>query len=42
MAIFCPIIRFISVDFPTLGRPMIVTNPALPDRLPVFGPASVL
>ena len=29
MAIFCPIRWFISVDFPTFGRPMIVTNPDL-------------
>jgi hypothetical protein len=29
IAIFCPISRFISVDLPTFGLPMIVTNPDL-------------
>ena len=29
IAIFCPIRRFISVDFPTLGRPISVTKPDL-------------
>jgi hypothetical protein len=29
IAIFCPIRRFINVDFPTFGLPIIVTNPDL-------------
>ena len=29
IAIFCPIRRFISVDFPTFGLPIMVTKPDL-------------
>ena len=29
IAIFCPITWFKNVDFPTLGRPIIATNPDL-------------
>ena len=29
MLIFCPTMRFINVDFPTFGEPIIVTNPDL-------------
>ena len=32
IAIFCPIRRFINVDFPTFGRPINVTKPDLKDR----------
>src|SRR5580698_9384787 len=35
MATFWPTSRFMSVDFPALGRPTIATNP---DLCPLFGP----
>ena len=47
IAIFCPIRRFINVDFPTFGRPINVTKPdlnsfAINCPFPVFSIVHVL